>query len=254
MKEQVKSIDKEEARRVLEEFLAFPLTSAMPVLEKFAALPGAIAHYEGRQRNFVYVPGSRPDRVVLAAHADTVWDGENPQDYVQTLRFEDGVYRGVNQKCGIGADDRAGCAMLWLLRESGHSLLILDGEEIGQRGAGCLVYDYPALSREINEHAYIVQLDRRGNQDYKVYFLPVSMEFRRFIERETGYVDAGRNSFTDICTLCTTVCGVNLSVGYYDEHHAIESLRFDDWMNTLGIVNKMIAGPQRRYPLTKRRA
>ena len=54
---------------------------------------------------------------------------------VSDVVFEDGVYSSGDDLCGIGADDRAGCAMLWLLRDSGHSLLILDGEEHGQVGA-----------------------------------------------------------------------------------------------------------------------
>ena len=40
-------------------------------------------------------------------------------------------YRSGVYDEGIGADDRAGCAILWLLKDSGHSLLVTNGEEIG---------------------------------------------------------------------------------------------------------------------------
>ena len=62
------------ARETLERFLSFPLESARPVLEEFAHLPGAVAVFEEGKKSFVFVPGSREDRILLVAHADTVWD------------------------------------------------------------------------------------------------------------------------------------------------------------------------------------
>lgn len=67
--------------------------------------------------SFVYVPGKREDRVVLIAHADTVYNSG------QEIIFEEGIYRSGTPYCGIGADDRAGCAILYLLKDFGHSLL-----------------------------------------------------------------------------------------------------------------------------------
>lgn len=240
------------AKKALEEFLSMPINSSCPVLEKFAALEGAVSVIEEGKENFVYVPGKRSDRAVLAAHADTVWD----EAYVESgfksrPREKNGVYSNgaLRVRCGIGADDRAGCAMLWLLRESGHSLLILDGEEHGQRGAWELRRFHTELFAEINAHSYIVQLDRRGSSDYKFYNIPVTEEFRAFVESSTGYSDAGKNARTDIVVLCDTVCGVNFSVGYYDEHTEKEKLVFDEWYGTLCKVENMITPPQKRFPL-----
>ena len=67
-------MDKESAKRVLEEFCSFPISSADEVLYKFKNLPRAISRFDGDKRNFVYIPGTREDRVLLVAHADTVWD------------------------------------------------------------------------------------------------------------------------------------------------------------------------------------
>ncbi len=218
---------------------------------EFAKLPGAVSCFDGGKRNFVYVPGTRKDRVVLVAHADTVWDsGYNQGEiYTQSLTFENGVYSGTNSDCGIGADDRAGCAILWLLKDSGHSLLIADGEEHGQIGSNHIRSAYPDLFDEINDHSYIIQFDRRGSSDYKFYNLPVSDEFRDFIETKTGYSDAGRAARTDIVTLCGKICGVNLSIGYYDEHTAYERLVFSEWLHTLNVVNDFLKKDQKRYPL-----
>ena len=221
-------------KQVVEEFLAFPLEGTDTVFEKFAALPGAIYRCgEKPKEQFLYVPGTRSDRALLAAHADTVWDAA----YEET--------RGR----GLGADDRAGCAMLWLLKDSGHSLLILDGEEHGAQGSEFLKREYPALFAEMNAHSFIIQLDRRGSSDYKFYKLPVSPEFRTYIELETGYHDAGTESRTDIVVLCETVCGVNLSVGYYDEHGPNESFVYEEWAHTLEVVRNMLIKPLKRYPL-----
>lgn len=244
-------MEREYAKRELERFCSFPIGSANAVLEAFAGLPGAIVGRGGGKENFVYVPGKRADRMVLAAHADTVWDEAYGGDKYtcQRLKEKSGVYSGVKRDVGIGADDRAGCAILWCLKESGHSLLVLDGEEHGQRGAHYLRNEFPALAEEIDSHAYVLQLDRRGKEDYKTYDLPVTDEFKRFVEENTGFRDAGNLARTDIVVLCKKICGANLSVGYYDEHSSHETLVFDDWFRTLTLVEKMIGGRQKRYPL-----
>lgn len=243
-------IDKGLAKSTLEEFLSLPISSSKVVLDMFASLPNAISHYDGKKRNFVYVPGTREDRTILAAHADTFWDNEYCElNAKQAIKLENGVYSGTNSEFGIGADDRAGCAMLWLLKDSGHSLLVLDGEEYGQIGSEHIRDSYKELYNEINDHSYIIQLDRRGSIDYKVYKLPVTTEFLQFIESNTGYINAGTKAFTDIVALCERVCGVNLSVGYYNEHTSDEILVFDEWYNTLSVVEKLIEDKQKRFPL-----
>jgi hypothetical protein len=72
-----------------------------------------------------------------------------------------------------------------------------------------------------------------------------------FIEEGTGYRLADNRSSTDIVTLCHTVCGANLSVGYYDEHSEDERLVFSEWYHTLGVLSRLTAPPQRRFPLTE---
>lgn len=246
--------DRERAREVLERFCACPLGTEDEVLRLFSALPGAQAHFDGDKRNFVYVPGKREDRVLLIAHADTVWDLQyRGEDFTQRLqkKISEGktVYSGVNPSCGIGADDRAGCAILWLLKDLGHSLLITDGEERGQISANHIKNSYPALYDELNAHAYAIQFDRRNATDYKVYDLAVSEEFLAFIEAETGYSDAGRTARTDIVAICRDICGVNLSIGYYAEHTPDECLVLEEWLATLTLAERLLQKPQKRYPL-----
>ena len=49
------------------------------------------------------------------------------------------------------------------------------------------------------------------------------------------------SSFTDICTLCDGICGVNLSVGYYCEHQRNEFIVIDEWLNTLNVAMKWLS-------------
>ena len=239
-----------EAQQTLERFLDFPISASTAVFALFRSLPGAVEdHGEGKQ-GYLYVPGTRKDRCLLVAHADTVFDACYVEE-TQTNRavLEDGVYRGENPAASIGADDRCGCAMLWLLRGSGHSLLLLDGEEKGAIGANYLKDSNPDLFRALNEHCFILELDRRGNSDYRTYDLPVTEEFKAFIERETKYRLAEGSGRTDICVLCDAICGANLSVGYYDEHRPAERVVLAEWQHTLSVVEKMLARPLKQYRL-----
>ncbi len=134
-------------RKVLEKFLNMPVYSPKEVLEQFSELENAVYVPEVEDKDsFVYVPSKREDRVVLIAHADTVYYSGVEQEII----FEDGIYRSGMPYCGIGADDRAGCAILYLLKDFGHSLLILDGEEQGSKGAEAIKNRHKDLFDEIS--------------------------------------------------------------------------------------------------------
>lgn len=242
-------VSDDDAQVVLREFLEFPITSTDEVFAKFMTLPGAMMLGECSPERCVYVPGTRPDRIVLVAHADTVWDDkvgsqrcdERTIGEIQDVKFDGTKYYSGSRSLGIGADDRAGCAMLWLMRKSGHSLLITDGEEAGLLGSKSLLELHPEIVVEINQAQYMVQLDRRGALDYKVYNLPVPEEFHSFIIEKTGRTEPDKGSRTDIVVLCKTICGVNFSIGYYNEHSAGEHLVLSEWLQTFRMVAKLIA-------------
>jgi hypothetical protein len=138
------------------------------------------------------------------------------------------------------------------LKDSGHNLLITDGEELGQIAARWLVNHNTDIAKIIYNSSFIIQFDRRNGNEYKFYDIPVSNEFENYIQQETGYTNAGKDSFTDIVTLCRSLescCGVNLSVGYYHEHCPSETLNIEEWRNTLKIAEKMLAKQLKRFPL-----
>ena len=240
-----------EEQAVLDIFMRMDVSTSEDVFALFRSIPGAIEkHGEEAKQGFLYIPGTRKDRCLLVAHADTYFDlSYNEDRLVGKPEFKAGIYYSATETCGIGADDRAGCAMLWLLRNSGHSLLIVDGEEHGQIGSKFIRDFHPDIFEELNNHTFMLQLDRRGNHDYKYYKLKVSKDFVRFIDDSTGYSLSESSGRTDICTLCTKICGVNLSVGYYDEHTPQERLVYDEWLKTFNIVKQMLDRPLKAYPL-----
>lgn len=226
---------------VLKDFLQISPYSSTPVLQRFAELPGAIVQEgEGNsQERFVYVPGTRRDRVVLVAHADTVWHGHHKDPHHQVVA-ENGLFRSASDNTGLGADDRAGCAILWLFRESGHSLLVTDGEERHQIGSRFLMEECPEIAEELNAtHQFMVQFDRRNARDFKCYDVGTDA-FRHYVHSVTGYTEPDKSAYTDITVLCRDICGVNLSVGYYDEHSKDECIYVDEWVHTLNLARKWL--------------
>jgi hypothetical protein len=66
----------------------------------------------------------------------------------------------------------------------------------------------------------------------------------------TGYIEPDRYSYTDIVTLCREITGVNLSVGYRNEHSYKESLVLDEWLNTLNLCRRWLSEESLpRFPL-----
>lgn len=225
------------------EFLEMPLESSDEVFARFLEIPGAI--HRGRDlHQFLYIRGKREPKVLLIAHADTFWDvgygyvESNPKDIIQ----ENGIIRNANG--GLGADDRAGCAMIWLLKDLGHSILITSGEEHGRQGSNWLMDENIDIADEINRnHQFMVQLDRKNGTDYKCYEVGTD-DFRMYVERTTGYSEPNRCSATDIKVLCRDITGVNLSIGYHGEHTRDEYLVLAEWQHTLKICRDWLAEMQ----------
>lgn len=238
----------EAERVILKEFLDCPLEDGGEILRRFADLPGAVLRQGAHPlERFVYVPGARKDRVLLIAHCDTVWD----QNYRrissrQILCEENGVLHGTFDGLGIGADDRAGCAMLWLLRNSGHSLLILDGEEHGHFGANYLVREHKKLLRELNAHRYLLQLDLWGGRSCLYHGIPNRRRFCEMIEA-WGFCEEHKKNGTDISYLAKSACGANLSVGYHRFHRADEFLSLAEFEGVLAVLRTELEKPQKRY-------
>lgn len=204
------------------------------VLDCFASLKDAQRVGEGDEQ-FIFVPGTRDDRMLLVAHADTVWDDDAPR----SIGYSKGTFHSKIADVGIGADDRAGTAILWQLRDMGHSLLIPNMEERGCKGSRFLMTK-PEWKKIVNEHRFVIEPDRRGDNDL-VFYSVGSQKFTEWCEANfKGYKKAW-GSFTDICVLCDPVCGLNISVGYYNQHTPGEILKEAEWQRTLNQLRKVLS-------------
>lgn len=219
-------------RRKKDTIVDWMLMSTNEVLERFASLPNA-ERIGKNEEQFVYIPGTRKDRVLLVAHADTV------HKQSVELAYYNGYYFSNKDNVGIGADDRAGCNILWKLRNLGHSLLIPNAEEVGCKGSRFLMRS-KEWAEEMSKHQFAMQFDRRHSKDLVTYRVG-STEFIKWLESQmTGY-KSSQGSHTDICVLCDqdlhkdfiAPCAVNVSVGYYNEHTSTEYLNIREWNSTL---------------------
>jgi len=249
--------------KILMEFLSYPLDSGKDILNRFAEIPESKVNYvplvrinpDNALEQFVYIPGARKNKVLLVAHADTKWDRDYQFARVTGNRFIiDGKFIS---SAGIGSDGRAGCAILWLLKEMGHSLLITNGECGNQRkmipalgGSRWLMERHTEIADELNNiHQFVVQFDCRNATVFKSYEVGTA-GFRQYIREETGYKDAGRDGLKDISIICRDICGVNLSVGYDKENTSAEILNADQWNHTLDICREWLNEPELpRFPL-----
>lgn len=243
-----------ENKDLILEFLSYPVENTDALYERFAKLPGAVSDKGERPKEkYAYLRGAREDRVLLVAHIDTVWD----EEYIgkrelgeQLPTYKDGEFFSGNKKIGIGADDRAGCAMIWKMRQSGHSILILDGEERNRAGARFLKESNRTLYKEISSHSFIIELDHLDTNHASFRGVEVTSKFKKYIKEQTGFAEKGIKGRCDLDILCDNVCGVNVGIGYYDCHTPKERLVLSEWESTYNTLLAFLQKPQKRYKIT----
>lgn len=180
-------------------------------------------------KDYIFCEGEIP--ICLVAHMDTVFS--LPPDEV----FYDPRYNVVFSPQGLGADDRAGIfAILSIIRDGlrPHVILTTD-EEKGGIGASAIA----ELDCPFSDVRYFIELDRRGANDC-VFYDCYNEEFINYVEG-FGFSEA-IGSFSDICFICEKwgIAGVNLSVGYRDEHTESEVLFVGHLKSTIEKVKKML--------------
>ena len=192
-------------------------------------------------QDYVYAEGDIP--IALVAHLDTVFDP--PAKEV----FYDRRKNVIWSPQGLGADDRAGVfSIISIIKTTGlrpHVIFTTD-EEKGALGAS-------VLSQEecpFKDLRYIIELDRRGADDC-VFYDCENPEFTSYIEG-FGFIEA-IGSFSDISMICEAwgIAGVNLSIGYRDEHSFCEILSVGHMLQTIDKVITMLTVPVDKIPAFK---
>ena len=180
--------------------------------------------------DYIIAVGDIP--VGLVAHLDTVF--KHPPQNI----FYDRVKNVMWSPDGLGADDRAGVYAIVQLLKAGlrPTVIFTTDEELGCLGADKLVVQIPDAPTELK---YIIQLDRRGADDC-VFYNCNNPSFDEYVE-SFGFV-TNFGSFSDISSICPIwrVAGVNLSIGYYDEHSVSETLYIGQMYNTIRKVKRML--------------
>lgn len=169
--------------------------------------------------------------IALVAHMDTVFKYPVDNMYYDQRK---GVLWSPE---GLGADDRAGIFAILQILKTGlrPSVILTTDEEIGGLGASALA----AEPCPIPNLKYMIQLDRRGTNDC-VFYNCYNPQFIDYVE-SFGFLEKW-GTFTDISILMPAwkVCGVNLSVGYEDEHSVSEVLFIKPLFSTIAKVRKML--------------
>lgn len=185
-------------------------------------------------KDYTIAEGTIP--IALVAHLDTVFE-DSIAKYGRDL-FYDENRNVMFSPYGGGFDDKAGVfAIIQLIRRGlrPHVILTTD-EEIGVLGA----LKVAGLTCPFSELKYIIELDRRGSNDC-VFYDCINQDFIDYVE-SFGF-SFNHGSFSDISELCPAwrVAGVNLSVGYYNEHSESEILYVGQLMATIEKVHKMLS-------------
>lgn len=171
--------------------------------------------------------------VALVAHADTVWPNPPQEIYYDVFKR---TCLALGQ--GAGFDDRAGIYAIWKITEAlgqrKPTIIITTGEEKCGIGAQKLAQDMGPKGIK-----YFIELDRAGRDDCVFYYCN-NVDFQKYVESFGFHTEEG--SYTDISFLMDKwkICGVNLSIGYYNEHSDYEFLYVDYLGNTIDKVLKML--------------
>ena len=181
--------------------------------------------------SYIYAIGDAP--VVLLAHLDTVFANPPTDIYYDTKKSV------IWAPSGLGADDRAGVLAIMKIVLDGlrPSIIFTTGEEIGGVGARAFVRNFPSPTPSLK---YLIQLDRRGSVD-AVFYNCANDIFTQYVE-SFGFVE-NFGTFTDISTICPRwkIAGVNLSIGYENEHTLGEVFHTNYFLATYEKVKTMIS-------------
>lgn len=191
-------------------------------------------------KDFLYAEGNAP--YMLVAHLDTVHKS-TPSIICYS---KDGNYMMSPQ--GIGGDDRCGVyiilTLLAKLPFKPYVLFTMD-EEVGGLGAKAFI-DY-MMSHEIPDLKYIVEYDRKGDDDC-VFYGCGNRDFVDFVEG-FGFKEA-YGTFSDISIIAPefSVAAVNLSSGYYNPHTEHEYVSFNDMQRVIERSIKMLNADCESFP------
>lgn len=170
----------------------------------------------------------------LVAHMDTVFEQQN---FAAKEIFYDRQQNIMWSPQNAGFDDKAGIFAILKIVQAGYKpwIILTCDEETGGAGAREVILR-PNLFSELK---YFIQLDRQGKTDC-VFYDCDNKDFAKYVSSFGFIEDWG--TFSDISIICPAVkiAGVNLSVGYRDEHTRQEILYVSALKATIQKVKTML--------------
>ena len=172
--------------------------------------------------------------IALCAHLDTVWE-----DFKGVKKH---MYYDKYKECmwcpeGAGFDDKVGIFLVIKIVSSGLKpcIILSCDEEVGGLGAS----EVAKIECPFEGLRYCIELDRMGTNDC-VFYSCDNPDFTNYVESFGFKKNWG--SFSDISRICPAwgVAGVNLSVGYVEEHTTNERLYVKGMLRTLSRVKQML--------------
>lgn len=184
-------------------------------------------------KNFIIANGNIP--IALIAHMDTVFSKPPALD---NFLYDPKKFI-LWAPGGAGFDDRTGIYIIIKMIERGYKphIIFTDGEEQGGIGAQDLIIHFPKCP--FNKCKYLIELDRANKHDM-VFYDCDNKNFTKYIKSFNFQEAIG--SFTDISFIMGQweIAGVNLSVGYMDQHTGMERLN-TKWCDiTINKLEKML--------------
>jgi hypothetical protein len=187
-------------------------------------------------------PKTNAINVMITAHYDTVInDGK-----ACCNMFMDKKRQVIFGACR--GDDRAGCyAVYKIITESKVKpfVVLCDKEEASREGSENFIKDYETNLKQfkfpdfMNGALFYIALDRQGNND-AVYYTSNNGKFEKFIKK-AGFKEA-EGSISDIKLFEEEYkkCGVNLSIGYTNNHTCQELLNVQTVEKTICKVKNIL--------------
>ena len=186
-------------------------------------------------KDYIFAEGDIP--IALVAHLDTVF--EKDKVHKRDKLFYD-IEKGIMwNPYGAGFDDKAGVFAILKIIQKGYRphIIFTTDEELGGIGAMALTDKYENCP--FKELKYVIELDRANEVDC-VFYDCYNPKFIEYIE-SFGFIEAW-GTFSDIDVICEDwgVAGVNLSIGYKDEHTCSETLNVNAMFKTIEKIEHML--------------
>lgn len=200
--------------------------------------------------NIYVVKGVSDTYPCQVAHIDEVHE----RKHGLTLMFGGDIISGRNnydyRPEGIGGDDKNGIYIALMLLKN-HDICkcaFFVGEEVGCVGSNDANIDF------FSDCRYILQCDRKGNNDFVNNIMGMSLSTDEFIN-DIGLADYGYathdGGLTDVYTLKkrgVNVCVANMSCGYYNPHSEEECTSMSDLQNTYNLCDHIFKTLTKVYP------